>query len=75
MVSLVGGVDEAGRGCIVGPLVVAGVSATRSGVRELKELGVRDSKKLSPRQRQTLYPEILRGLQSRVLGAHRTGGD
>lgn len=60
MVSLVGGVDEAGRGCIVGPLVVAGVSATRSGVRELKELGVRDSKKLSPRQRQTLYPEILR---------------
>jgi len=60
MASLLGGADEAGRGCIVGPLVVAGVSATRSGVRELKELGVRDSKKLSPRQRQTLYPAILK---------------
>ena len=69
MVSLVGGADEAGRGCIVGPLVVAGVSATRSGVRELKELGVRDSKKLSPRQRETLYPEILR-VCSRAYWAH-----
>ena len=55
-----GGADEAGRGCIVGPLVVAGVSATRSGVRDLKELGVRDSKKLSPRQREILYSEVLK---------------
>jgi ribonuclease HII len=69
MVSLLGGVDEAGRGCIVGPLVVAGVSATRSGVRELKELGVRDSKKLSLRQRQTLYPEILK-VCDRACWAH-----
>lgn len=69
MVSLVGGADEAGRGCIVGPLVVAGVSATRSGVRVLKELGVRDSKKLTPRQRETLYPEILK-VCSRAYWAH-----
>jgi len=41
-------------------LVVAGVSATPAGVKELKELGVRDSKKLSPRQRENLYPDILR---------------
>jgi ribonuclease HII len=57
--TLVGGVDEAGRGCVVGPLVVAGVSATRSGVRELKKLGVKDSKKLSPKRRVALYPKIL----------------
>ncbi len=44
----------------MGPLVVAGVSASRSGVRDLQELGVRDSKKLSPRQRQTLYGDILK---------------
>jgi len=43
----------------VGPLVVAGVSATRSGLKELKELGVKDSKKLSPKQREALYPDIL----------------
>lgn len=57
--SLTGGADEAGRGCIAGPLVVAGVSATRSGIRELKELGVKDSKMLTRRQREILYPEIL----------------
>lgn len=65
MSSLAGGVDEAGRGCIVGPLVVAGVSASRAGVRSLKEMGVKDSKLLSPRRREALYPEILR-----VCGRH-----
>ena len=57
---LVGGVDEAGRGCLLGPLVVAGVSASRRGVAKLQELGVKDSKKLSPRRREALYPEIIR---------------
>lgn len=55
-----GGVDEAGRGCVVGPLVVAGVSIRPDRLGELRELGVRDSKKLSPRRRETLYPKILR---------------
>jgi ribonuclease HII len=55
-----GGVDEAGRGCLLGPLVVAGVSASRDGVRRLKELGVRDSKALTAKRREALYPEIVR---------------
>ena len=42
------GVDEAGRGSMLGPLVVAGVSISKSKVNLLKKLGVRDSKKLSP---------------------------
>ena len=67
--SLVGGADEAGRGCIAGPLVVAGVSATRSALRDLKELGVKDSKMLTRRQRETLYPEILK-ICSRAYWAH-----
>ena len=40
--------------------MVAGVSADREGVEELKEIGVRDSKKLTPRRRAALYPEILK---------------
>ncbi len=55
---LQGGVDEAGRGCLLGPLVVAGVSASAEGVRKLRELGVKDSKLLSAGQRESLYPEI-----------------
>ncbi len=57
---IVGGVDEAGRGSVAGPLVIAGVSAEREAVRELVELGVRDSQLLSPRRRGILYTEILR---------------
>ncbi len=56
---LSGGVDEAGRGCLLGPLVVAGVSVSPSGARMLRRLGVKDSKLLTPSQRESLYPEIL----------------
>jgi ribonuclease HII len=56
---LVGGVDEAGRGCVLGPLAVAGVSVESSRLTELAALGVKDSKMLSPDQREALYPEII----------------
>lgn len=54
------GVDEAGRGALIGPLVVAGVVIDESKHKELKELGVKDSKMLSPRQRESLYPRIIK---------------
>lgn len=57
---LLGGADEAGRGCLLGPLVVAGVSVSPAGARALKEIGVKDSKRLSPSQRESLYPKILK---------------
>ncbi|HYC26489.1 MAG TPA: ribonuclease HII [Nitrososphaerales archaeon] len=60
MTEVVGGVDEAGRGCVLGPLVVAGVSLPADRVQELKDLGVKDSKKLSAKRREKMYPKILR---------------
>ena len=54
----VAGVDDAGRGCVIGPLVVAGVLIDASGVDELRLMGVRDSKRLSPRRRENLAGEI-----------------
>ena len=53
------GVDEAGRGSMLGPLVVAGVSISKSKVNLLKKQGVRDSKKLSPAVRERLYKKII----------------
>src|SRR5438093_2705134 len=50
------GVDEAGRGPVLGPLVICGV-ATESDV-PLRQLNVRDSKKLSAERREALCPEI-----------------
>jgi len=57
---LLGGVDEAGRGCVLGPLAVAGVSVESGRLQELAGLGVKDSKLLSPSQRDSLYPEIMK---------------
>lgn len=57
---LVGGVDEAGRGSIIGPLVVAGVSIKESKVALLTEMGVRDSKALTPRARARLFGQIMK---------------
>ncbi len=52
---MVCGVDEAGRGPVIGPLVVAGVCGDED---KISSLGVRDSKKLSPRRREYLAERI-----------------
>jgi len=57
--NLVAGVDEAGRGCVIGPLVVAGVMVQAEVLPILTELGVKDSKLLTPQKRELLYPAIL----------------
>ncbi len=55
---LVAGVDEAGRGCVIGPLVVAGVAVQNEQLDALASLGVKDSKLLTPKKREKLYLEI-----------------
>ncbi|HUR61369.1 MAG TPA: ribonuclease HII [Candidatus Thermoplasmatota archaeon] len=47
-----GGIDEAGRGPVMGPLVVAGVAVTNPGLP--KRLGCRDSKMVLPARREAL---------------------
>jgi len=57
---LICGVDDAGRGPVIGPLVIAGILVDESGVMDLIRLGVRDSKTLSPKRREYLAHEILK---------------
>ena len=54
--TLIGGVDEAGRGPLAGPVVVAGVVMPLDDLIE----GVNDSKKLSEKKREKLYDEIVK---------------
>jgi ribonuclease HII len=57
---LVAGVDEAGRGCVIGPLVIAGFLIKEENLPVLVQLGVKDSKLLSPKKREALSKEIMR---------------
>jgi ribonuclease HII len=53
-----GGIDEAGRGSVLGPLVIAGISFDSIKINKLKEMGILDSKKTSPKKRVLLFEEI-----------------
>ncbi|UZE94212.1 MAG: ribonuclease HII [Candidatus Pacearchaeota archaeon] len=52
------GIDEAGRGPVLGPMVLAGVLADEREIAEFKELNVRDSKMIMPKRREFLSKEI-----------------
>ncbi|MHA1733324.1 MAG: ribonuclease HII [Promethearchaeota archaeon] len=55
---VVAGIDEAGRGPVIGPMVVCGIAFPEEDLDWLVEIGVRDSKRLSPSRRESLA-EIL----------------
>ena len=52
------GIDEAGRGCVVGPLVVATVAIPEPVMAYIKGRGIADSKKLSPLVRISMSNDI-----------------
>ncbi len=52
------GIDEAGRGSVIGPMVFGGVVLEKKDLRKLKEINVKDSKLLTAKQREELYPLI-----------------
>lgn len=56
------GIDEAGRGPVLGPmlLAIAGINDNEKQEKQekLKSLGVKDSKKLSPKKRKQLFLEL-----------------
>ena len=58
------GIDEAGRGPLAGPVVVASVIMPRDSMIE----GVNDSKKVSEKKREKLYDEIIENAISYSVG-------
>ncbi|MCK5409005.1 MAG: ribonuclease HII [Candidatus Heimdallarchaeota archaeon] len=52
------GIDEAGRGPVIGPLVICVYVVEQEKHQDLKKMGAKDSKLLSKNQRETLYPKL-----------------
>ena len=63
-IELIGGIDEAGRGPLAGPVVVACVIMPKDSMIE----GVNDSKKVSEKKREKLYEEITKTAISYEVG-------
>jgi ribonuclease HII len=55
---VIAGIDEAGRGPVIGPLVIAIAAIDTDKAAILKEIGVKDSKQLSPSRRCALFEEL-----------------
>ncbi len=58
MSQLILGIDDAGRGPVIGPMVLAGCLVNDEIKKEFKKLGVKDSKQLTPKRRAFLADVI-----------------
>lgn len=63
--STICGVDEAGKGPVLGPMVIAAVAC--SNPQDLADIGVMDSKVLSPKRREVLFAIIKEQFQYTVV--------
>ena len=64
---LVCGIDEAGRGPVVGPLVMAGILVEEKDLPKLDKMGVKDSKLLTPKKREFLFEKIKKISKKHVI--------
>lgn len=61
------GIDEAGKGPVIGPLVIVGALISEHDVNKLKSLGVKDSKLLTPLQRENIFKELKKVVKFKII--------
>ncbi|MEM4256931.1 MAG: ribonuclease HII, partial [Candidatus Diapherotrites archaeon] len=59
---LIAGIDEAGRGPVIGPMVLAIAVIEKKDEDKLLEIGVKDSKLLTPIEREKIYSILEKNL-------------
>ena len=64
---LICGLDEAGRGALIGPMVICGVVIDKKDEKKLKKIGVKDSKALTPKKREMLAKKIEKIAKSVII--------
>lgn len=58
MTSLRLGIDEAGRGCVLGPMIFGACVIEETDVKRLRAMGTKDSKRLSAKRRRSLRVDL-----------------
>lgn len=61
------GIDEAGRGPLIGPMVIAGVMIEDKLQSVFKDQGVKDSKLVTPRKRKILFEYIKKNSKYKII--------
>jgi ribonuclease HII len=61
------GIDEAGRGPVIGSLFVAGIIIPQEKEVMLKRMGVKDSKRLTPQRRKVLARKLKKMFDYRII--------
>ncbi len=69
------GIDEAGRGPVIGPLVVCGVAVSEVKLEKLERFQLKDSKKLSPSKRKIMSRRIKKIAQCHTVHIQATDID
>lgn len=57
---MIAGLDEAGRGPVIGPMVIAIAYCHEEFFSKLQKMGVKDSKLLTPKDREKLFEQVIR---------------
>lgn len=67
MTEFISGIDEAGRGPLIGPLVIAIAAIKKGGEDILEDIGVKDSKLLSPKQREEIFKILEKSIRYELV--------
>lgn len=64
---IIAGVEEAGRGPVIGPMVMAICAIDEEKISELEIIGVKDSKLIAPKNREIMFDKIKKLCQHEIM--------
>ena len=64
---LVCGIEESGRGPVIGPMVICGAMINENNLDKLEKLNVRDSKVMTPKAREKMYQDLQNYVKYEVI--------
>lgn len=60
------GIDDAGRGPVIGPMILAGVITQKKDLKKIEELGAKDSKLLLPKKRNQIKEVLIKEFKTHL---------